>query len=307
MRLRRRTRPDREQLERVRRARTKALQARAGEARIRVKGTALEARRRLRPVGRPFAALIGGALGRIAPLVSGLLLFVLRFVAAAVVLVLEVGEAVVGWLGARIGRAATATWRFLLVHVQPRTTFAFVAAAAAVALGVSQFFDYQAVVAGDADYGGEVGTVAPPPVVHDELAGSAHLYLLVPVAVAALGLVWATFRGNWRLGRWVMALGLLGIAVSLIIDLPQGLDGGVDTVAFSGGRAELVEGFWAQLCASVVLAISGLALGAEVHRRAETEAPPPGSEPRRRRALWRRRPRAAADGGRIAAGGGAGS
>ncbi len=305
--LRRRRKLDPEQLEEVRRGRTEYLQARRDEVRLRMRGTALETRRRLRPVARPFGALFRGVLGRIAPLVTSTILFVLRLLAGVVSAISTVGEKVFGWLGARIARAVSVTWRFLLVHVQPRGTLAFVAAAAAVALGVSQFFDYQAVVAGDTDYAGEVGTVAPPPVTHNELAGSAHLYLLLPVAVAALGLVWATYRGNWRLGRWVMVLGLLGVAVSLIVDLPQGLDGGVAEIAFSGGEAELIEGFWAQLSASIVLAIGGFALGAEAHRGAETEGAPQGSEPRRRRALWRRRPRAAADGGRIAARGGAGS
>jgi MFS family permease len=306
MRLGRRRKPDPEALEAVRRARTEALQARTEGIRVRVRGAALETRRRLRPVARPFASLFSATLGRIAPLISGALLFLLRLVAALVALVLEVGQAVLGWLGARIGRATSATYRFLLAHVQFRGTLAAVAGIAAVALGISQFFDYQAVVAGEPDYRGEVGTVAPPPRTDEEVAGGAHLYLLLPVAAAALGLVWATYRGNWRLGRWVMVLGLLGIAVSLIVDLPQGLDAGVDSVAFSGSDAELIEGFWAQLCASVVLAITGAALGAEVRRQTEGEGTPEPSEPRRRRALWRRRPRTAADGG-VAAGGGTSS
>ena len=305
MSLRRRIRPDRDQLERVRQARADAHEARRTEAQIRVRGTALETRRRIRPFTQPFAALLGRVLGWIAPLVTGFLMMVLSLLAGVVSVVLNVGQAVFGRLGGWIGRTVAATWRFLLAHVQSRGTIAFVCAAAAVGLGVSQFFDYQAVVAGASDYAGEVQTVAPPPVTHAELAGSAHLYLLVPVAIAALVLVWATYRGNWRLGRWLMALGLLGIAVTLIVDLPQGLDGGVEEIAFSGGEAELVEGFWAQLCSSVVLAISGYALGLQTHRVAE--GAPELSEPRRRRALWRRRPRAAADGGEIAAGGGTGS
>jgi hypothetical protein len=302
--LRGRIKPDPEQLERVRRARTEALQARADEARLRVRGTALETRRRARPFTQPFGALIGGALGRIAPFITGFVMLVLSLLAGLVSTVLAVGQAVVGRLAGWVGPAVSGTWRFLLAHVQTRGTLAFVAAAAAVALGASQFIDYQAVVAGSSDYAGEVQTVAPPPVTHAETAGSAHLYLLLPVAIAALALVWATYRGNWRLGRWLMALGLLGIAVTLIVDLPQGLDGGVEEIAFSGGDAQLVEGFWAQLFASAVLAISGYALGVEVNRGAEGTSE---SGPRRRRALWRRRPRTAADGGEIAAGGGAGS
>ena len=305
MKIRRGNKLDREQLRAISRARTEYLQARRDDLGVRLRGTALETRRRLRPVFRPFAAAVGGLLGLIAPLVTYPILFALRLFAGLVSGLSRIGQTVFGWLAARIGGATAGTWRFLLAHVQAKGTFALVAAAAAVALGVSQFLDFQAVVAGAPDYAGEVQTVAPPPVTHSELAGSAHLYLLVPVALAALALVWATYRGNWQLGRWVMALGLLGIAVTLIVDLPQGLDGGVDSVAFSGSKAELVEGFWAQLASSVVLAISGYALGMEARRAAEGTHEV--SEPRRRRALWRRRPRSAADGGRIAADGGAGS
>jgi hypothetical protein len=303
MKLRRRRKPDPEAMEALRRARAEAFQARTEGARVRLRGAALETRRRLRPVGRPFASLLGGVLGRIAPVVTGALLFVIRLFAALLAGILEVSQVVLG----RIGRAAAATGTFLSIHVQRLGTLAVVAAVAAVALGVSQFFDYQAVVAGEPDYSGEVGTVAPPPVTHEEAAGDAHLYLLLPVAAGALALIWLTYRGNWRLGRWIAALGLLGIVVSLAIDLPQGLDAGTDSVAFSGSDAELIEGFWAQLFASAALVLCGLALGGEVRRRAGREDAPEPSEPRSRRALWKRRPRTAADGGGIAAGGGAGS
>jgi len=302
MRMRRRKRPDPEAMQALRQARAEAFQARTEGIRVRVRGAGLETRRRLRPVVRPFAALLGTVLGWIAPIVTGALLFAFRLLAALLALIVGVSEAVLGLLG----RAATATGRYLSIHVQRLGTIAVVAALAAIALGASQFFDYQAVVAGEPDYSGEVGTVAPPPVTHEESAGSAHLYLLLPVAAGALALIWLTYRGNWRLGRWIGALGLLGIAVTLAIDLPQGLDAGTEGVAFSGSDAELIEGFWAQLCASVVLALCGPALGAEARRLGGQRSPEP-REPDAGRPAWRRRPPAAADGGGIAAGGGAGS
>ncbi len=71
-------------------------------------------------------------------------------------------------------------------------------------------------------------------------AGAAHSYLLVPLALlaAVLGLA-AVSRRRRRLGRVVFALGLAGIAVVLLVDLPNGLDAGVADVALlrSHGRA----------------------------------------------------------------------
>ena len=130
-----------------------------------MRGTALETRRRLRPVARPFGALFAGVLGRIAPLVTYPILLLLRLFAGDGVRDLHgrrEGLRLAGHPGrsCRHGHLALRS----LAHVQPRGTLAFVAAGAAVALGVSQFFDYQAVVAGASDYAGEVRTVAPPPV-----------------------------------------------------------------------------------------------------------------------------------------------
>ena len=57
---------------------------------------------------------------------------------------------------------------------------------AAVALGASQWLDYHSVSVGTDAYSGSVGVVAPPPEVETEIAGKAHAWVMMPLAVAAL-------------------------------------------------------------------------------------------------------------------------
>ena len=97
-----------------------------------------------------------------------------------------------------------------------------------------------------------------------EPAGSAHLYLLIPVAAAALALIGLTAAGRWRLGRAVGVMGLIGLVVSVAVDAPQGLDAGTAGTAFAGAEAQLLEGFWVQVAASTVLLAGGPLLGAYV-------------------------------------------
>ena len=110
------------------------------------------------------------------------------------------------------------------------------------------------------NYAGEVGSVAPAPITGTETAGSAHLWVLIPIAAAAVLLVVATYRGQTRSAGAVVICGLLGLAVALAIDLPQGLDAGRQGLAFSGAQAELLQGFWAEIACSVVLMLCGALL-----------------------------------------------
>jgi hypothetical protein len=141
-----------------------------------------------------------------------------------------------------------------------------------VALAVSQFFDYRGVAVGAPQYEGAVGTAAPAPLTDLETAGSAHLYLPVALAAVALYLIWATARGSWRLGRAVGLVGVAAIAVSVIVDAPQGLDAGRAGVAYYGTEAKLIEGFWAQVSAAAVLVLCGPLLGRYVRLAAGDEA-----------------------------------
>jgi hypothetical protein len=107
------------------------------------------------------------------------------------------------------------------------------------------------------NYAGEVGSTAPAPIVGTETAGSAHLWVLIPVAVAAVVLIIGAYRGEKRLAGAVAVCGLLGLAVALAIDLPQGLDAGRPGLAFSGSEAQLLQGFWAEVACSAVLILCG--------------------------------------------------
>ncbi|MGA9370631.1 MAG: hypothetical protein WBV53_02150, partial [Solirubrobacterales bacterium] len=83
------------------------------------------------------------------------------------------------------------------------------------------------------------------------------LWVLIPVAVAALVLIIGASRGERRLAGGVAICGLLGLAVALAIDLPQGLDAGRPGLAFSGSEAVLLQGFWAEVACSGVLILCG--------------------------------------------------
>jgi hypothetical protein len=288
----------------AKRERAELKRARRGELGLRARGAGLEARRRLRPLGRafgPLGTMLRRWMGRIAPYVSRALMLLVSVPAALIAVLLAFTQAVLVWIDARTAPATRAAGRFLSIHVRPAGTVAFVAAAAAVALGVSQFFDYSGVEVSASLYAGEVGTTAPVPLTALERGGDAHLWLLLPVAVVALVLIVQTYRGNWRLGRIVGALGLFAVLVSLAIDLPQGLDGGQAGVSFSDTRAVLIEGFWAQLSAAVALVFCGPLLGAYVRRALPAgragERPWSRGRPFRRRSRRKVRPVVAARGG----------
>src|SRR5207249_3907975 len=119
------------------------------------------------------------------------------------------------------------------------------------------------------------------PITGTEVAGSAHVWILLPVAAAALLLVIGAYRGRTRLAGGVALCGLIGIAVALSIDLPQGLETGRPGLAFAGAQALLLQGFWAEIVSSAVLIFSAglLALysreetGAQRRRRRDGRAP----------------------------------
>ena len=155
--------------------------------------------------------------------------------------------------------AALASGEVLQRVVTPFRTAAFVGVAAAVALGASQFADYRGVAVDASAYAGELGATAPVPIIDKEAAGSAHLWILLPLAAVALCLVLAAYRRP-RLAAAVSICGMLGLAVAIAIDLPQGLDSGRAGIAFSGSEARLLEGFWAEVSASAALMLSGALL-----------------------------------------------
>ena len=209
--------------------------------------------RKLRPVFTP----VGRFFSWIAPLITGALMFVLKLFAALIALLAELGAVAASWIAERTRGIASAVARWTEDNVTPRSTVAFVGIVAAVGLGVSQFFDYHGVAVDAPNYAGEVGTKAPAPLVGTETAGSAHLWVLIPVAVAAVVLIIGAYRGDRRLAGAVALCGLLGLAVAIAIDLPQGLDAGRAGLAFSGADAVLLQGFWAEASCSAILMLCG--------------------------------------------------
>jgi hypothetical protein len=252
----------------ARRERAQARTQRADSFLIGVRGAGLEARRRLRPVGRGIRAF----LARIAPPITGALFAVARALGLALLGLVGLGTAAVRWTGQSIVPFLTRLAGAAAVRITPVNTLAVVAGVAAVTLGISQFLDYHGVAVGAPAYQGPISTVAPVPMTDLETTGSAHLYAMLPVALAALVLIALTAAGNWKLGRIVAALGLLGLLVSVAIDTPQGLDAGTAGSAFAGADPELLKGFWIQVTSSAVLAVCGLLLGS--HVRAEVEGSP---------------------------------
>jgi hypothetical protein len=150
-------------------------------------------------------------------------------------------------------RAATA----LSAVITPQRAICATIVASAACLIAAQFVDYRSVEVGQAAYAGL--TAADPPTVGTEKPSDAHSYLLIPIALlAAIAAVLALRPARRGLGRVVIGLGLLSIAVILLVDLPAGLDTGAQASRFSGATAVLEEGFYAQLAAAAGLVIGGL-------------------------------------------------
>jgi len=186
-----------------------------------------------------------------------------------------------------LGRAFRAATNFLARVITPERGVFVVVAAAAACLIISQYLNGRGVEIGQPQYAGLQGIVAPQQV-DVRKAGEAHSYLLVPLAAIAIVLaavaLWTRRR---QLGLAVGLIGLIGIAVSLLVDMPKGLDEGLANFRFSGAHATLEKGFYVQLAASAVLAMCGLLLTLELSGRRQPSAR------RRRIRRRRRRPRKA--------------
>jgi hypothetical protein len=80
------------------------------------------------------------------------------------------------------------------------------------------------------------------------------------VAAIALLCVVGAYRGSGRFAAGMVVCGIVGIAVAIAIDLPQGLKTGREGLAFYGADAELLSGFWVEIAASAVLILCGCLL-----------------------------------------------
>jgi len=218
--------------------------------------------------GRPGAA-VETARGLAGELV-GIVREMLRIPAGIYMRVAEAAGAatLLAWQVVRPG--LDALWRLTVRlfnvaerEVTPRRAALAVAAVAAVALVGSQFADYRSVAIGTDEYIG-VDEVAPAPEVEEltESAGSAHAWLGIPLGLAALLVVALCARGGRRAAWWLAPIGLLTIALSLIVDMPKGLDEGDAAVAYQGAEASLLGGFWVQLaCGALLVALAPLIAG----------------------------------------------
>jgi hypothetical protein len=160
-------------------------------------------------------------------------------------------------------RQAVRLFRVAEREVTPLRAALAVAAVVALALAVSQFADYRNITIGTSQYVG-VDEVAPAPEAPGEThsAGSAHAWLGLPLALAALVVVFACARGNRRAAWWLAPIGLVTIVISLVVDAPKGLDEGSAAIAYEGAEASLLSGFWVQLaCGALLVALAPLIAG----------------------------------------------
>lgn len=199
------------------------------------------------------------------------------------------------------GRTKRAATRASAV-LTPERAICLTILASAACLVASQFVDYRAVQIGQPGYAGL--PAATPPTVAAETAGQAHSYLLVPVALIAAALALLVLRNGRRrgLGRIVFLLGLLSLAVVLLIDLPAGLDASTQASRFSGAKAVLYDGFYAQIAAAAGLMLGGALLVVAPRAAARYHARPcrtrTNSFARAVSGLRRRRPRRASSRGK---------
>jgi hypothetical protein len=223
---------------------------------VRLRGVGYETRRRLRPVFAPVARLFSG----VAPYITRSLLFVVQLVGALIALVLALVQFVIARLTTLLGLVGMTVADWTRRQVTPRATVAFVGACAAVLLGAAQFADYHGVAVDAESYAGSIGRTAPAPITGTETAGSAHLWVLLPVAAIALVLAVGAYLGRRRFAAGLVVCGVLGLAVAIAIDLPQGLETGREGLAFYGADAELLGGFWVEVASSATLILCGCLL-----------------------------------------------
>lgn len=234
---------------------------------------------------RPLVNLGHSGLAGIAPYVSRGLLAAVRIPAATIATLLDFFLESVGTARRRLGPVLAGIGEWTQKNVTPANTVAAIAIGGGIALVASQFLDYTGIAVGEPLYQDDAANVAPVPLTELEKTGSAHLYAMVPLGLAAIVLVVLTLRGRWRLGRVVALIGAIGIAVTLLIDRPEALDAGPLADAYAGSEAQLLDGYWAQLVASGILLLFGPVLGELVRREAG------GDRSERRRDRARRRTR----------------
>jgi hypothetical protein len=220
-----------------------------------------------------FRALILTGLDRLGPAVRWLTAGLLALFSAA-------GRALSG-LGRLLARASHRLGKAVAVVdrvLTPRRALTTVVAAGIVTLVASQFLDFRAAEVGQAAYD-PIQDITRAPRIDVLTPIDAHSFLLLAVALLALGgLIGAAVTGRRALFGLTALAGLLTVAVTLLIDLPKGLDIEVAEISYSGVVAVLLSGFWTQLAAGFVLAVGGLGLLALSGQRSTARARRGGAE-----------------------------
>jgi len=221
------------------------------------------------PLNRGIRAFIT-ELGRALAFLAGLVPVLFGLIGSAFGSLVEalglVGDRLLGLLAAfrrlvadqlaRLGRVVGRLDRILT----PTRAAALVCLVGCVALGISQFTDFRAIEIGRPDYGGVLDLTGAPRV--DVLTPfQVHSVLILILAVvAAIGTIASLVTGRGRPASLTVAAGLATVIITLVADLPRGLDLGDAGTAYAGAVAVLLGGFWLQLAGGVVLLVGGLVL-----------------------------------------------
>jgi hypothetical protein len=211
------------------------------------------------------AGTLERAFTRVLAIYGAILIGVIGVVAAA----LKVLAKPAGKAGRRIGLWIAAVSRL----ITPTRGLLLAALGCALLLGLSQFVDYRGISIGADAYAPGIQSVAPAPEVERAELGSAHSYLMIPVAILAIAALLVAVRTKrWQLCRLVVLLGLVAIAVALLVDRPAGLDEGDLNRNFTGVEAKLLGGYWMQIFAGAGLALTSFLLAGEIKREAPARA-----------------------------------
>jgi hypothetical protein len=176
---------------------------------------------------------------------------------------------------AALAALARRAYRGLDRHLTPARALGIVCLVALAALVASQWLDYRTIAIGSGAYTGAVEGVAAAPEVGRTKAGDAHAWVILPLALAGMVALALAFRGRPRAARLLLAVGLVVLAVSLVVDAPAGLDEGETGIAYEGATATLIEGFWVQIAAAAVLIAAGALLPRQLRPEAAARRPSP--------------------------------
>jgi len=223
-----------------------------------------------------------------------------RYLGTALVALLAGAGRGLASIGRGLGAAMSAIGSLLLSIdrvITPRRALIAVAGGAVIALVASQFTDYRATEIGQTGYDPILEIATAPRTDVLTPADNHSILLLLVAAVALAAVAGAALTGKRVFGAVISLAGAITVAVSLLVDLPSGLDVGQAEVNYSEVAAVLLSGFWIQLGAGLVLAVGGLGLLMLSGRRQKRAAGDSDDPSRERSPRKERRARAADAGG----------